>query len=91
MLVGKTAEVSWEYVGRDGVPFDPVTVSLRVLRPDSQVDVFDYPTDPEIVKVSTVRYRCDVPVTLAGTWAARAVGTGTTDEVIWRAEDPRVP
>lgn len=45
---------------------DPSALSLRIYRPDGQVENFTYPTDPEIIRDTGPRYHADYVVQVAG-------------------------
>lgn len=60
-----------------GVVTDPTVVTLALKKPDGTTTTYTYNGAPALSKESTGRYYVDVPLTDAGRWYYRLVGTGT--------------
>ena len=61
-------------------PTDPSTVSLTITDPSGTATTYTY-AGATITKASTGVYYKDVPLTAAGEWQYRFVGTGTVAAV----------
>lgn len=72
--IGDVARISGAFTDIDGNPADPGAITLSIEDPDGEVAEVAYPGT--IVKDSTGAYHYDVPLTLAGFWEYRWVGTG---------------
>lgn len=64
-----------------GVYTDPTTVKFTAKSPHGTLTTYVYPTDTEIVKESTGKYKIDFQPDKVGTWHYRFEGTGTAKGV----------
>lgn len=74
--VGDLARLQAQFADENNAATDPTTVTLKVRAPGGTVTTYVYETDEEVVKVSTGRFRAEIPVTAEGTWHYRWEGTG---------------
>lgn len=73
--VGDVVRVTTTFT-RLGVATDPTTVTFRVKAPAGTLTDYVYLTDAAVVRDSLGVYHLDLPVTAAGTWYVRSIGTG---------------
>ena len=73
--VGDLVRVDSAFKDILGAAADPTTVTLKVLPPGGTVLTYTYAL-AEVTKSGTGAYYKDIPVTTAGTWYYRWLGTG---------------
>lgn len=66
IFAGSTVFVDLDIVDVSNAPIDATTLRVLVLRPNGSSSVFTYGTDPDIVRLSTGKYRLAYYVTSEG-------------------------
>jgi hypothetical protein len=78
---GTVVTVFVDFTSEDGVPTDPVTVTVTVRKPDKTVTTYTNGTDPEVTKLGTGSYQAHIDTEGGpeGNWYYRWDGTGTLE------------
>ena len=80
--LGDVAMVAVTFYDANGVPADPTTVELRVLRPDGTWVVYVYLVDLLLIRDAAGEYHRDLDMNVAGLWCCRWVATGVVQAAV---------
>lgn len=76
-IVGQSARITALFTDFNGAPADPSTISVKIKDPAGTETVHVYGSDVNVVKDAVGTYHYVLPLTLAGAYYARWVGSGT--------------